>query len=543
LYSAESEGQKQKLCDKIFMKKVYLLFSFLTMMTALSSCYDNPADVPVENRPPETHVFIFSDSTISQQQSSLRLYWWADDPDGLIAGYYISMDNINWQFTTSNDSLIAFPIEGTDTLYIFRVAAVDDYGNGIYDAELKRNGIDLGGEPYADLNNNGKYDSGEPFIDIGAMDPEPAELKLPLKNSPPVLKFLADKNNATIMIPEFTFTVASFGWTASDIDGDATIKNIYVALNDTAGKIAIPGSTRFITIKAVPPFASDVVDADVYLGSSIGTPYSIKLPGLKLNADNIIYLYGTDIAGASSSIIQMPPAEGDIKWYVKKPAGEILVVDDNSVNDNSAAFYASVFDTLGLSSKIDVWNIDIGKTASVQGKLMPDYISPQFTETLKLFKYVFWYTDNIPSLEPAQVSITNYINSGGRVLFSMIFPQIFDARGLSDFLPIDSLSPAPISIIPRDTKINPTDEAVTAGYPFLSIDDSPSPVARIRTYYPGLSAISLYNLEYGSNPVIGFKTTDSKLIFLGIPLHRSNGAPHKVTEFFRNVFYDEFGVN
>jgi hypothetical protein len=277
------------------------------------------------------------------------------------------------------------------------------------------------------------------------------------------------------MIPEVTFTVASFGWTASDIDGDATIKNFYVALNDTAGKIAIPGSTRFITIKAVPPFSSDVVDADVYLGSSIGTPYSKKLPGLKLNADNTIYIYGTDIAGASSSLIQMPPSEGDIKWYVKKPAGEILllmIIPLMITQLYSMLLYLIHLDFLQKwMSGILIW----AKHHQFPVSLCLNYISPQFTETLKLFKYVFWYTDNIPSLEPAQVSVTNYINSGGRVLFSMIFPQIFDTRGLNDFLPIDSLSPAPISIIPRDTKVNPTDEALSAGYPLLSIDDSPSP--------------------------------------------------------------------
>jgi hypothetical protein len=525
------------------MNKFYILLFFIILTTLLSSCYDNPADVLIENIPPRTHLFIFSDSTISQQQSSLKMYWWGDDPDGLIVGYYISMDGINWHFTTRNDSLIAFPIQGTDTVYTFRVAAVDDYGNGRYDNDITRNGIILGPEPYTDLNNNGRYDEGEPYIDIGDIDPEPAELKLPLKNSPPVVKFLVDKNNATIMIPEITFTVASFGWTAADIDGDATIKNFYIALNDTAEKIPIPGNTRFITIKASPPFTSDIADADIYLGSQIGIPYSQKLRGLKLDAENVFYLYGTDIAGASSSIIQMPPASGDIKWYVKKPVGEILIIDDNSVNDNSAAFYDAVFDSLGLTSKADIWNIALGKTSSSPGILMPKYISPQFTETLKLFKYIFWYTDNLPSLEPAQVSIRNYINSGGKVLFSMIFPQIFDTRGLSDFLPIDSLSPAPISIIPQNTKINTTPEALSAGYPPLSIDDNPNPVARIRTYYPGLSAVSLYKLEFSNNPVIGFKSTDSRLIFMGIPLHRSNGSPHQVKEFFRKVFKDEFGVN
>jgi hypothetical protein len=251
------------------MKYIYLLLFLFSIAAGISSCYDNPADVPVGNKPPDTNVFIFADSSISQQQSSLKLYWWGDDPDGIIAGYYISWDNINWSFTQRNDSLISFPIEGTDTVYTFRVAAVDNSGNGSYDTLLIRNGITLGPEPFTDKNNNGKYDAGESYIDIGLMDPEPAELILPLKNSPPVLKFLVDRNNAQIQIPETTFTVASFGWTASDIDGDATIRNFFIALNDTSDKIEIPSNTRFITIKAVPPFNSSIADADVYLGTLV----------------------------------------------------------------------------------------------------------------------------------------------------------------------------------------------------------------------------------------------------------------------------------
>jgi hypothetical protein len=61
------------------------------------------------------------------------------------------------------------------------------------------------------------------------------------------------------------------------------------------------------------------------------------------------------------------------------------------------------------------------------------------------------------------LQLSNYLNNGGKILFSMIFPQIFDTRGLSDFLPLDSLSPAPISIVPRNTKINATPEALTLG--------------------------------------------------------------------------------
>lgn len=525
------------------MKKYLLSILILVPLISFISCYDELIDAPLENKPPVTFVALFPDSSISQQQSSLRVNWWGDDSDGLIIGYFVTIDNINWSFTTSNDSLISFPILGTDTSYTFRVAAVDNSGNGIYDNQLIVNEINFGAEPFTDLNGDGIWNTGEPFIDCGAIDPEPASILLPLKNSSPEIDFLVDKTGSTIFIPETTYTVASFGWTITDLDGDATVTTVYIALNDTSNKIELPGNTRFVTLKAEPPFSSEEVECDVYIGTSISTPHPVKLPNLKLNAENVFYVFAQDIASAKSELLEMPSEGSNRNWFVKKPKGEILIVDDNGTIDNSSSFYEAIFDSLGLSDKYDIWNIKLGRTTSTPGILVPSFISPQFTETLKLFKYIFWYTDNDPTLEPAQVSINNFVNAGGRILFSMIFPQVFDSRGLSDFLPLDSLSAVPISILSQNVGIDPTAEAIALGYPQLRRDSSPNPVARIRTYFPNqLAATKLYTLDLSDEPIIGFKSTDSKIVFMGIPLHRANGDPFKVKDFFYKVLFEEFGV-
>jgi hypothetical protein len=39
----------------------------------------------------------------------------------------------NWSFTTSNDSIFSLPIGSSDTVYTFKVSAVDAEGNGLYD--------------------------------------------------------------------------------------------------------------------------------------------------------------------------------------------------------------------------------------------------------------------------------------------------------------------------------------------------------------------------------------------------------------------------
>lgn len=512
-------------------------------MIIFSSCYEDLPNNPIDNKPPETYISVFADSTISQQQSSVRLHWWADDPDGLVIGYFISVDGINWKFTSKNDSLISFTILGTDTTYLFRVAGVDNFGNGKYDNQLISGNINFGPEPFIDTNKNGKWDEAELYTDCGAIDPNPATLILPLKNSPPEIRFLVDSKNNTILIPDTTFTVASFGWTISDLDGDNTIRKIYIALNDTSEKVELPANTRFITIKAEPPFNSDIVECDIYLGTSINFPFPVKLKGLKLNQLNRFYVFCDDIAGSRSRLISMPAEGSNSIWFVKKPKGDILIIDDYGVNDNTASFYYQMMDSLNLSNRFDVWDIKVGKTANTPALLLPKILSPQFLETLRLFDVIIWYTDNDPTLEPAQVAIRNYTISGGKILFSMMFPQLFDPRGLSDFLPIDSLSPAPISVIPRGTKINPIDEGLLSNYPQLAIDDGNVPVARIRTYYPNpVTAKNLYNLDLPNQPIISFKTSDSRIIFLGLPLSRVNGNPFNAKAFLNKVLFQEFGI-
>jgi hypothetical protein len=492
----------------------------------------------VENFPPETKIFLFPDSLngISKQKSKLSVYWWGDDPDGFVIGYYIKWENESWSFTTKTDSIFTLAISGSDTSYTFYVASVDNSGNGKYDNQVIRNNINFGPEPFTDLNMNGTYDQGEPFIDIGNVDPTPAMFKFPIKNSPPEVSF--QKNSE---VPETTFTAASFAWNVSDIDGDETVEKIYIALNDTSSFVELPGYVRFITIIAKPPFSSNSTNVDIYIGSTLNQKYSIQLPNLKLNDLNIFYLKVKDIAGAFSKTLTMP--DSTKKWFVKKPKGEILVIDDYAIADNAEKFYLAMFDSIGLGNKIDYLDIKYGKTTTTPGLLLPKFINPTFTATLRLFKSVFWFTDNDPSLEIAQLTLRSYTEAGGKILLSMIFPQTFDTRSLGDFLPIDSVSPVPINFIPVNTPVNLTNDGLTLGYPKLQRDASPSPVARIRTFYPNSAAAkSLYTLGLSGNPVIGFKDNESRRIFIGLPLHRLNGGPSNVKAFFQKVFISEFGV-
>ena len=524
--------------QRTFMKKSLTLIALITLTAIFISCSESIVGNKIENLPPETKLFLFPDSAngISKQKSKLQVHWWGDDPDGFVIGYYIKWENNPWGFTTKTDSTFTLAISGSDTSYTFYVAAVDNSGNGKYDNQVIRNGVNFGPEHFTDLNGNNVYDAGEHFVDIGNIDPTPATFKFPIKNSPPEISF--QKNSE---VPETTFTAASFSWNISDVDGEETVEKIYIALNDTSSFVELPGYVRFITITAKPPFSSDVTDATIYVGTSLNQPYAIKLPNLRLNDLNRFYIKAKDIAGAYSKTLTMPDTTK--KWFVKKPKGEILIIDDYSITDNAENFYFAMFDSIGLKNKIDYLDIKYGKTSTTPGIFLPKSINPTFTATLRLFKSVFWFTDNDPNLEVAQLTLRNYTESGGKVLLSMIFPQTFDTRSLGDFLPIDSVSPVPISFIPVNTPVNLTTDGTSLGYPQLQRDASPTPVARIRTFYPNSAAAkSLYTLGLSGNPIIGFKDNESRRIFIGLPLHRLNGGPSNVKAFFQKVFISEFGV-
>jgi hypothetical protein len=483
------------------------LFFILLLSTA---CTDTPNN-PVDNRPPETYLSLVPDGALRTTTSRQHIHWWGDDPDGFVAGYFISFDNSTWSFTSRNDSVFSLSLSGSDTTYSFFVRAVDDQGNGRYDA----NGP-YGAEPFTDANGNGSWDAGEPFIDFGAVDPTPADLRYPIENSPPVVEFAQGSD-----VPDTTFTVATFAWKGTDLDGDETIRSFAYALNDTTDQTAwkvLPRSTNFITLH----------EAD----------------GLE-EGENVFYLKAVDIAGTESRIIRMPDTSRT--WYVKKPRTELLIIDDYGPADASGAYYAALTDTLfgGRFRGADVFDIKTGASSTSRGKYLPPYINPTFIETLKLFRYVLWYGDNNPTLDVAQLALPQYQSSGGYILFTAAFPEsAIDPRGgITDFAPIDSLSPESIRFIPTGTRALPDVES--PGYPPIVRDNAGVPVAFVRDLYRKINARNFYRFEESSRwegqPVVAVRSGDSRFMLFGIPLHRFD-AEGSVGSLIYLIFRNEFGV-
>lgn len=505
-----------------------LKYSLLFVISMIwFGCNEGVTDSLMENQPPDTHLFLLPESEISQQQSKLKVHWWGDDPDGLVTGFYFTWDNQHWSFCPGNDSTFALMIGASDTIYNFRVASVDNSGNGVYDNSVERNGISLGAEPFLDANNDKVYNSGETFFDIGSMDPTPAVLKFPIKNSAPVIQW-----NALTVLPEISFPVMTLGFDVADVDGDETVQYIRLALNDTTKPLTLPGNVRKVMIRLKDYESSSSME--VLLNASENSIFSEKLQGLKLNDDNTLYVQAEDISGAKSSFIALKKTNG--KWLVKKPAGKVLIIDDNKLSDNSAAYYTKVFNEMNggaLAGKYDVWDL--------KQNAVP-YESSTFLETIKLFKYIFWYSDGSPSLELASTAVRKFLNLGGKIAFSMQFGSTVDMDAVRAFLPVDSLGTTKGINYSDKIYVNTVIKSVSSGYPELkstaTITNPHSVYSEVSTTQPVYESETTRIKDFKR---IGFIDNSKKLFYIGLPLFSLDGNSN-VGQLLSHVFFDEFNL-
>jgi hypothetical protein len=195
-------------------------FFILIFTLPFSACNDQVTDAPKDNQPPETHLFLQPDSELATSTSRQILHWWGDDADGRVSGFVYTFDSKApeitewemgasdpfWTFTESNQDTFSLRFAGTDTMFVFRVKAVDDEG---------------------------------------AADPTSASQRFPVQNSPPVVNFVPGTE-----IPDTTLTVATFTWIGADLDGDNTIARYeYVLDNPNANWQQLPATTTNLILR------------------------------------------------------------------------------------------------------------------------------------------------------------------------------------------------------------------------------------------------------------------------------------------------------
>jgi hypothetical protein len=585
---------------------ITLLVWFLLVL-AIPACNEHVEDNSVSGKPPQTFLWLFPESSVGVGVSKTHLRWWGEAPNGLVRGYLFSFkvvrenvtslpspDTLRYTWVTRNDSTILFPLDTLFRKFAVVVRAVNDGFIGLPEQSIVR----MMPFPYWDKNDDGIYSATDQRLDElkDAIDPVGAVQTFPIRNTPPSIYLLANPNdaNAVQRLPDTTYTVASIGFKGTDPDGDNTMASYRIALNDTGATAQwATVSLRDTILTLVVPrsrgdAAGSTVTADLYGGSFLGRRLVGQLPNLRLDAQNVLYVQVRDVAGEFSPAVRLPRTTE--RWYVKRPRGQILLIGDYISPDAQVA-RTTYLDALGAvpgkSYTVDVLNIgaDISasdKSAGRYGPYVPQYVDPAFIQTFLLYDYVIWYTDQLPSLGVAQLSIFPYLQKGGRVIFSTTFLTTADPRGgLRDFAPIDSVSsvnlspsrplpPPPVSgdsQIPANTIVYPDSSDPANIYPVLAFDNTqPFYGIFMRPLYKRSDARYLYRMQTDSMSVVNLSNSSvlresrqnylgspniavidgqQQIIFIGIPLHllnntslgntnvaRQSGAPRGLTAFF-----------
>jgi hypothetical protein len=345
-------------------------------------------------------------------------------------------------------------------------------------------------------------------------DPTPAEQLLPIINSPPSVEWIVNTR-----IPDTTFTVASFAWAASDPDGDLTIDYFEYALDTPDEWRSIPGLRRSLTINA---------DSGL-------------VPG-----NHILFLRAVDIAGAYSNVIQMPDLGS---WYVKEPSGSFLLIDDYEAESVSAgtpdAYYKELVPKIlaetGTSTGYDYWNIK---------KLLPPSRT-QFTETLKLYDRVLWYSDLVKESDAnfiaAQIAIPEFRQAGGKLVYTLQFNTGFGELGNPlEFSPVDSLGQQYNFVRTGDVYYPDTQFAQTFGFdlPELKVTNF---IFGLIAFKPKVTAIPMYRYDDPNREddpmfvLLGFNDNSKEydFVFSGTPLHLLRGN-NNLDELFIRIYKDIF---
>ncbi len=377
------------------IKKIVTIFLVSVITWVLISCdgIKNPFLQELENRnngnnPPETYFFIFfnSDTSVTQDTtwdgtqaiitkdttitsldttvSRQEIYWWGDDHDGEVIGYYYQWSYMAEPvFTTAESGIFYVPIRQKYDRFEFFVQAVDN-------------------------------DS--------LIDPTPARMSFPVFNTRPNIDFRLNSNpDAPAGKPNVvavTFPHRTFVWDATDPDGNETITSILWALDDTSEWNIITKSNNYLT---------DQITLTATDGLSEGL--------------HKFFIKAGDIAGAFSETIMFPDSTDDEVpnfWKVKIPRGSVLLVNDYA-QDQSEYTVQGFYENILKEVVVDTYSVwEIGSTVNNLQNSLP-YSTDDVEAYLSYFDKVIWFAHlGSPHISDAGLSITKYVKNGGKIFIS-----------------------------------------------------------------------------------------------------------------------------
>jgi hypothetical protein len=497
------------------------------VLALLGGCDAGITGTDFENRAPRTQLSVRDSSLVDnlsggeRLSSTVHVSWTGIDPDGYVAAFelrYYAADagpaaEAGWVRTTRNDTLVLLPIPRGERAadVVFEVRAIDNEG-------LK--------------------------------DPRPARTVFPIQNAPPTIRL-----STFDLPPDTTFHVFSFAWTAGDPEGVENLDRIEVSLNDTTQFTALAADVDFVTfvgrVDRDDP-GQAVTTARVYAGRAFqGTP--AEVPGLRLDAENTLYVRAVDQTDTTS-------VRQAFTWYVKKPKGEVLYV-----NDYRKATYPVVqrfhLDLLRAylppDVAVDVWDLSqpfvSGSTGNVpRSTALPPSADPTLRQFLASYEYVYWVSTNTVNsiagnnLPFAAGVLDLFFEQGGKL---MVHTPITQPQNPEEnlgnpailLLPLSDLLVRPDSLqrleLPRGAAIDPVEPLPGVGEPLPPLVSDNFFINELPYFAEG-NVIPLYEADYvyltrqgargpwTAPDVVASMSGDRRVAVFALPLvNEQTGAP------------------
>lgn len=380
----------------------YLLF----LAVLVVSCDSGLTGTRAENQPPSTSFTVNSINLPEGQRltSQINISWWGDDPDGFVVGYefYIGdnvSDDVQWTFTSRTDSTFILPIEqgNLDADVRFTVRAVDNEG---------------------------------------AVDPNPPSLVFPIRNSPPSVNFVAIETP-----PDTTFRVFSFGFRATDPDGDANLNRIEFAINDTTSADAwteLPPAIQLLTFRIDDTQPGN--PTEVFTGRG-ATRTGITLNSVEVDSDNTFFLRAIDNAGAVSTV-------RSFTWHVKRQRSNILVLNDFPLS-NRIDLHLNLLAQLGID-RVDRMDITDGVAQGgrrvVLSSRFPNraLVVPTTNMMLAEWDHIYWISNDLDRNIGYALEMTiDFFSQGGTMFVNIPTKSVPDDNPSLEFLPFDRIQQPP----------------------------------------------------------------------------------------------------
>ncbi len=482
----------------------YLSFILVSSLIIGLSSQCRKGDID-RNGLPDTFIAYEAINLTGQNRlnSSVRLSWYGTDGDGFVAGYELSLDNQNWEYTEQQDSVFLFDIPpGQDSADIsFFVRAIDNDGN---------------------------------------IDPSPAFLQIPLINTPPEATFLDDRGPS-----DTAFIAASFFWNASDPDGNNTLNSVEIKIND-GDWTEIDRSQNLITFLPDTSAQSGQANSAIYYGNSTAAA-SLSINGMRINDTNRLYIRSTDIAEAVSEV-----DTSEVFFFRAKQSG-VKTLWISGHNASTTAEYRGYLQANNL-------NYDFLNFGYQQGANLPKYFDPTVRLIFDQYDKAFLnlpatnFRNSVTGEEKPLIDyfapiVQRFTDNGGKYFLTTQLTSTQDLSESRSVYPIDDIvvSTVPgsqVRIVPDSALVPLVD---TARFPSLQPTNVEFGVVPMTSsadaqdfYRAKLTKIRGWN---GSSDIVAAaRRRNSKIsqVFFCMELHRFDGNAGEVEQLIGEIFNNEF---